>query len=48
MLEGVVTVKVRIAEGRSCKLDEMISADRAYIGFQYFVIYINWIIQDSI
>ena len=41
MLKGGVTVKMRIVRYVSYKLDEMISADKAYIRFQYFVIYFN-------
>jgi len=41
MLKGGVTVKMRIVTYVSYKLDEMISADKAYIRFQYFVIYFN-------
>ena len=48
MLEVVVPVKMEIAKYISDKMAEMISADEAYIRFQYFVIYLNWVIQDTI
>ena len=48
ILEVVVTVKTRIVIYISYKLDEMISAGESYIRFQYFVIYLNWVIQDTI
>ena len=48
MLEVVVTVKMGIVKYISDKLAEMISADEAYIIFQYFVIYLNQVIQDTI
>ena len=48
MLEVVVTVKIEIAKYIADKLAEMISADQGYIRFQYFVIYLNQVIQDTI
>ena len=48
ILGVVVTVKTRIVIYISYKLDEMISADEAYIRFQYFVIYLKWVIQDTL
>ena len=48
MLEVVITVKTEIAKYIFDKLAEMISADKAYIRFQYFVIYLKWVIQDTI
>jgi len=42
-----VTVKMRILKYISYKLDEMISANETYIRFQYFVIYFNKVIQDT-
>ena len=48
MLEVVVTVKMGIVKYISDKLADMISADEAYIIFQYFVIYLNQVIQDTI
>ena len=44
MLKVAVTVKMEIAKYISDKLAEMISADQAYIRFQYFVIYLNQVI----
>ena len=41
MLKGDVTVKTRIVTYVSYELDERISADKAYLRFQYFVIYFN-------
>jgi len=41
MLKGGVTVKMRIMMFVSYKLDEMISADKAYIRFQNLLIYFN-------
>jgi len=43
-----MTVKMRIVKYISYELDEMISADVTYIRFQYFVIYFNEVIQDTI
>ena len=46
-LEVVVTVKMGIVKYISNKLAGMISTDEAYIRFQYFVIYLNLLIQDT-
>ena len=48
ILKVVVTIKLRIVKYILYKLDEMISADEAYIRFEYFVIYLNWVIQNII
>ena len=48
MLKVVIPVEMEIAKYISDKLAEMISADETYIRFQYFVIYLNWVIQDTI
>ena len=41
IVEGVVTVKMRIVKYVFYKLDEKISANGVYIRFQYFLIYFN-------
>ena len=41
MLEDAVTVKTRIAKSMPYKLDKMISANGAYLRFQYFLIHFN-------
>ena len=48
ILKVVVTVKMRIVKYIFYKLDEMISTNDADIRFQYFVIYLNKMIQDTI
>ena len=46
--EVVVTIKTRIMKYILYILGEMISADKTYIRLQYFLIYLNWVIQDII
>ena len=48
MLEVVVIVKLGIVKYIYDKLAGMISTDGAYIKFQYIVIYLNRVIQDTI
>ena len=48
ILEVDVTITLGIAKYISDKLAEMISADEAYRRFQYFVIYLNQVIPDTI
>ena len=47
MLEVVVTMKMRIVKYIADKLAGIISTDETYIRFQYFVIYLNRVIQDT-
>jgi len=45
---GIVTLKKSIVKYICYKVEEMISNDRVYVKFQYFAIYVNKVIQDTI
>jgi len=47
ILESSVALKTSRAEYVPYKLDKMISAHRAYLLFQYFLIYFIYVIQDT-
>jgi len=47
-MEGIVASKKSIIEYIYYKVNEMISSYGVYVMFQYFAIYFNKIIQDSI
>jgi len=43
-----VTLKTSIVKYICYKVEEMISTDRGYVMFQYFAIYVNKVIPDTI
>jgi len=48
IMEGIVALKKTIVEYIWYKVHEMISTYRVYVMLQYFAIYFNKIIQDTI
>ena len=48
IMGGIVTLKKNIVKYICYKVEEMISNDRVYVKFQYFAIYVNKVIQDTI
>ena len=48
IMEGVVTVKTRIAKYISYTPNNTVSAKGVNLRFQYFLIYFNYIFQDTI
>jgi len=48
IMGGIVTLRKSIVKYICYRVDEIISTDRVYIMFQYFAIYFNKIIQDTV
>jgi len=48
IMRGIVTLKKSIVQYIFYKVEENISTNRVYVKFQYFAIYFNKVIQDTI